>query len=332
MKTYSEEEINSLIEELQKELPEILKAEAVANKEELAKAEAGKLMAGSGSGGEKMAVKKEEQSYAKETKLEGSPKADYVKETSVSGDGKGNYYGETSLGKEESSASSSSSSSDDKMKKDEPPAAASASDEAPAEKPEAPAPEAAPEAAAEQPQDEQSLEQAYGQLSDEDLRAHYEALKGVLMQRMSAQQGGDQMGAPAASPSPASPAPAASPSPSAQPQMAMSMKSEAQVDAAPLSKAAEEKVANLEAQFASVTKLLEMMLTQPAQKAVTTMAEYVAKSELEKPKAKNYSRKEVIEQLSKAAKDPSLKRMDRDQIDRYVLEGDNFKDIQHLLK
>lgn len=338
MKTYSEEEINSLIEELQKELPGILKAEAEANKDDLTKAE-GKLVAGGGSGGEHLkGMKKEEAApYAppaaggKEDK-----KADYVKETAVSGDGKGKYWQETSLGKEESSAASSSdkseSSEKSKVAKDEDPLAASPAEEA--SKPAAPeaAENPAEPAAEEAPQDEQSLEQAYGQLSDEDLKAHYDALKGVLMQRMQAQQGADQAAPPAPAPAPAAP-PSPSPAPAAPVNkgvistgMALAEKS------MELSKAADEKVVALETQLASVTKLLEMMLTQPAQKAVTTMAEYVAKSELEKPAPKKYTKVEAVAQLSKAARDPSLKRLDRDSIDRYVLVGDNFKDIEHLLK
>lgn len=331
MKTYSEEEINSLIDELQKELPGILKAEAEVNKDELAKAEVKKEESAphAPEGGGKESKKSD---YFKETEVKDAKKADYVKETAVSGDGKGKYWQETSLGKEESSAASSSdkseSSEKSKVAKDEDPLAASPAEEA--SKPAAPeaAEKPAEPAAEEAPQDEQSLEQAYGQLSDEDLKSHYEALKGVLMQRMQAQQGADQAAPPA--PASPSPAPAASPSPapaaSASPGMALAEKS------MELSKAADEKVVALETQLASVTKLLEMMLTQPAQKAVTTMAEYVAKSELEKPAPKKFTKAEAVAQLSKAARDPSLKRLDRDSIDRYVLIGDNFKDIEHLLK
>lgn len=321
MKTYTDEEISGLIEELRAELPALLKSE-LASAEPLAKMEAAK----EGGNGTKPVVAggmKKEEPVMKEASDEASkPPA-----------------------KDDSASPSASASppSDSPPADDAPP-----SDGPPMDGAGAPPgdPAADPAAAGDGMgggDQGQSLEQAYGQLAPEDLRAHYEAIKMVIMQQMQQGAGGmgqdPSMGAPPAGPPAAPPAgppmgkqmaPMAGP-PAPQMGGAPMMRSEAKVKEEELAKA--EKVADLEKQVQGLTTLLETMLTKPVQKSVTSMAQYLAKSELDKPAAVSLSREEVKAKLAKAARKPDLAKSDRDLINRFVLQGDvNVKDIEHLLK
>lgn len=311
MKEYTPEQIDSLIAELQAELPEILKSEAA---EELAKA--------------KIESAKEGGNGTVPVKGKMAKKADKEEESS--------------------SESSKSEKSESDMVKEESPVAAEATDEASAKAPEgsapseAPAdaaPEAAPEGAPEEAHgSEMSLEQAYGSLSDEDLQAHYEALKAVIMAKMpqgdagappaEASSAGAVPPAPEASAAPAMPG---APEGSAPPQdPAITHKSEK--DSLEALSKAEDEIKGLKNQVEGITGLLEKMLAKPTQKAVTSMAEFLAKSEMEKPVTPKLSRNQVTVKLGEAAQRTDLKKSDRELINRYFMNGDvDYKSIQHLL-
>lgn len=227
------------------------------------------------------------------------------------------------------------------------------SPDSPAPSPEAPsaspdeasaAPSPSPEGDPAAPgQDDASLEEQYGQLSDEDLQLHLQALKSVLMGRM----GGPDAGAGlSASPSPdasAAAPPVADPamSAAAAPPMAqksqamppMMGKSEASVEKEELKKAQAE-IAELKGDLNKVMDVIENYLNKPQRKVITTNAEFMAKSEMERPVQRKLSRKEVMVQLNKITREPSLKKSERESIDRYVLFNDeaSLKEIEHLLK
>lgn len=323
---YSEKEIEDLIAELKQELPALL---AKSEEEELAKMESAKE-GGNGT---------------KPVKASMSMKKEAEKEESSS--------------KEESAMAKEASEGESKPKPEESPVAASATDEkssppmpasdsAAPESPTADAPpaDAAPADAAPADAgdpaaaggDEQTLEHAYAELSDEDFQAHWEALKAVAMQRMAqpAQAAPAQPPMqPPASPSAAPPPPPAAKAPamaSAGGSAAPMMRSEPSDDLEDLKKA-ESKVADLEKQVSGLTDLLEKMLSKPVQKAVTSMAEVIAKSEADKPQVKPLSKTEIRSKLDQAARNPSLAKSDRDLINRYFLSGDvKVSQIEHLLK
>jgi hypothetical protein len=189
----------------------------------------------------------------------------------------------------------------------------------------APAPDAmaAPAPAPEQGAgDAQSLEQAYCQLSDQDLQVHYEALKQALMQRM---------GGPAQDPGMGGmgqPSPEAAPAPAPE-QKALTMSEKSTQDA--LAKS-EEKYQQLEKAFADLVQVVELSL-QPRRKAVTTMQEYVAKTEADRPSERKLTKSEVKDKLALKARDPKLAKSDADLITRFYLNGDvKLTEIEHLLK
>jgi hypothetical protein len=203
--------------------------------------------------------------------------------------------------------------------------------------------------------DDQALVQAYGQLDDNALKAHYTAFMQVVMQRMSQGSqgagapggmpgadpmaaGGPPAGAPPALP-PADPSaaggvppPAMKAAPSMAPPPQPMMRSEASGKEESLNKA-EVKIGNLEKQVEGLTQLLESMLTKPERKAVTSMAEYIAKSEGDKPSQKKLSGNDIRTKLGQVAKSPDLKKSDQDLITRYFLDGNvSVNEIEHLLK
>lgn len=297
MKTFTQKEIDSLIEELKTEIPSLLKSE-------------GKVVsAGDGSG--KISLGKEESAQ------------------------------EASLSKEGSSPEAGPESSPVAAGAESSPAA---DDAPPASEPAQSPSESQDPSQQEMPQgDEQTLEQAYGSLPEEELRAHYEALKAVLMQRMGGQ---DQAGSPSAPPAagpvspPAGPsAPPAGPGEGGSPAVPPTGPSEvppgamkAEGSFGELSKA-ESRIEELEKNLAGVTKILEMVITKPQGKAVTSMAQFIAKSEADLPATPKLSRQEAMKQLNKVSMDPTLKKSDRELITKFTLnQAVDVKEIQHLLK
>ncbi len=359
MKTYSDEEINSLIEELQKELPEILKAEATSNAQSLSKSDSGSVYPSAKEGGNGTTPEvKGNTNFAK-----GAPAFAKADESSPAAEPADDEGGDDSSGGPPPDASS-------------PPAASpspSAASPSPAPDASASPAGAVDPAAAAAPQDPAmggdqggQLEQAYSALSDDELRAHMQALTAAAMSRMGAQQD-PMMGAgsppPAADPMSASPAPAAGPDmpgmappadaamppPPAPAQKAMPapmappmqkvapaagmpvVKSEKAQKEESLAKA-EDRIQGLEKTLEGVTSLLEAILTKPVQKSVTSMAEYIAKSESDKPLAKKMSRNELIKAATEKSKQPDLKKSDRDVINRFVLSGEGLAELEKLLK
>ena len=215
-------------------------------------------------------------------------------------------------------------------------AEASAPGEAPESAPaESASPEAAPqgdpaaEAGAGDPSGGQDLVAAYSQLDDASLQAHWQALKQVLMTKMGAGQDAAQAAPPpAAPPAPeasmsAPPAPPAGPPPGAGAPMMRSERVEEDL------KKAEQRVETLEKQF---VQLLEKLL-KPERKAVTSMVEYVAKTEPEKKEAPVLTKDQVKAKLQKASRNPQLKKSDGDLIVRYFLNQDvKLEELDHLLK
>lgn len=175
--------------------------------------------------------------------------------------------------------------------------------------------------------DEQTLEDAYGQLSDEELQAHYEALKAVIMSRMGSQ---DEGGAEAP-PQQAAPAPAQD-----KGQLAMSEKSVSEPDSSvkeELSKA-EGKIAELENTVNGLAKVLETILSKPAQKSVTAIGDIkdLTKSEQNQKPVTSLTKKEITDRLTAKTKNPSLAKNDRDLINGYYMGSVKVEQLTHLLK
>ncbi len=407
MKTYTDAEINSLIEELQNELPALLKAEQAANAE-LAKGEAGGShtpIAPEVAGGPAVP-----QGTKMADVTNGANGGDQKGATITAGKAKGGgnqpspapaSYLSASIGKTGSGSASAPSAGLSKQapsfaKADGPPPKSAPADdeggdsggdsgddssgpppsasggEPATDSASAPPVSASPDAPSAAPADPSAdpaamgadqmgggdplgeLKQAYAALPDQELQMHFEALKDAVMSRMGGDQqaGGSPVGAPDPSamggapagappmadmspPPPASPPPSPSPSASAggpppppaqkaQPAMGMGKSDE-------LSKAQDEKIANLERSLEGVTSLLESILTKPVQKSVTSMAEFMAKSEAEKPVAAKLSKSELLKKAADKAKMPDLKKSDRDVINRYVLSGEGLADLEKLL-
>jgi hypothetical protein len=362
MKTYNDEEIDALVEEVKEQFLAPLLQEA--KQEVLAKASSGKKAPIAGGSG--MAIKGE----GLGDELSAKAKSNKAPNWPVSKE-------ESSMSKEESSGSRSGSSmskEESSMSKDEgtascvpptmqeqsggkqpldsmPPTLkphsglgkdedshgsskkpeASASHGAPAEA--APDDAAAPPAASEAPADPameaqgqdqgpgdmQSLVQAYCSLPPQDLEMHMQALQ------MAMQQGQQQ------DPGMASQAPMADPAASmGEPQQKALMMSEK--DNGSLVKA-EAKIQELEKTLESLVGFVEATL-QPRRKAITTMTEYVAKTEQDMPvQNRKLSKAEVNQKLTQAARSGKLSKSDQDLVSRYYLNNDvKLSEIEHLLK
>lgn len=326
MKQYNEEDIDALIEEVKATFTQpLIKA---AQEELLAKAEAGKRVESAKEGGNGT-----EPAKGPAVESDKGARSDAMMKT------------DPALSKEGSDPSAAPK--PEGSSSEAPADAASAPSDAPSEDA-APEPGGGDEHPEAQAGSEKTLEQAYGELSDEDLQAHYEALKAVVMSRM---QSGAPGAAPAdaGSPPPPAPAPAAGAPdmgapPPAGPDMGKAamppppppagmpaMKSETS-KAEELNKA---EINDLKKQVEGLTNLLETMLTKPVRKSVTTMAQYMAKSELEKPVTAQPTVQEIKTKLGKAAQTATLAKSDRDLINRYFLDGPKsvkFEEIEHLLK
>ena len=225
--------------------------------------------------------------------------------------------------------------------------AASASPSEPAASPEAPAasPEAGPEGAAPEGAGggAEELKQAYAQLDDQALQMHYEALKAVLMEKMGAAGGSPDAPAqpdmPGASPAPAASAPPAGPPPGASPEMAPPVAKRSSGpggDGAPMlmgeesMSKAEKEITELKAKVDGLTDVLAKLLVKPNPKAVTTMTEFVQKSEPQVA-AKKLSKGEVEGKLRNLDYS-KLSKSDGNLVLKYYNNEVSVKDLEHLLK
>lgn len=317
MKTYTQEELDSLINELKAELPDLIKSEGKSMQSFAAKE------GGNGTEPVKASMAKADEPVAK-------PADD------------------------ESSTPAPSASADSAPASDAPPDAspeAAPADAAPSDG-QSPSPDQAQGS-------EMSLEQAYGALSDEELHAHWEALKAIVMQRMPQGGGMDDgsAGVPAQGQAPqGAPAPAAAPDAAAMDAAGSASPASASAVAPPPENAvgknammgypmarsekefveklqkSEDRVTTLETQLNGLTQLLEDMI-QPKQKAATSMAQVLLKSEAERPQPVQYSKADIKKKLSQAAATPDLKKSDRELINRYLMVGDiKVTELEHLLK
>lgn len=191
--------------------------------------------------------------------------------------------------------------------------------------PEAPEGEGAEDPAQAHSADE--IHEAYGQLDDESLKMHYEALKAVLMERMGGggdQEAKDQSAAPPA-PADQSAAPAMGEAPPAAQPPAMG---KAEESATALSKA-EEQIAKLTKSVEEMAGMMLKLASQPRPKAITEMAE-LSKTEMS-PKL---NKEQVDAKLFAKAKEQNLAKSDRALIVRYFTPNNRVKleEIEHLLK
>jgi hypothetical protein len=86
----------------------------------------------------------------------------------------------------------------------------------------------------------------------------------------------------------------------------------------------------LQEQVDALTKIVTAFVNKPMRKAVTG-ATYVAKSEEAAPR-KPMSATEVTAKLSELTRDPSLKKSDRETINRFYEGTVKIDAIEHLLK
>ncbi len=232
------------------------------------------------------------------------------------------------------------------------PAASAPASPAPAS-PDASAAGAAPQAIEPAPTAE-GLAQEYAGLAPEEFQMHVQAMQMAATQMgmdLSAMMAPVAPAAPpaAASPAPAMPpasapaadplaaaasaAPAASPAmpPAASPDPLAALKSEKEAEVADLKK----NQAALEAQFSALTETMKKYFNQPLSKAVTHASDvgFVTKpgSAPEAKPEKVLAPAEVLVGLRKAARNPDLKKSDRDLIDRYVEKKATYEQIKHLL-
>lgn len=202
------------------------------------------------------------------------------------------------------------------------------------------APEAsAPETEGSQgPVDPEALKQAYNDLDDEALQAHYLAAKAVLLERMSGGVQADQGAGPGAPPA----GPDAGPPAGAPPGPDMGMgKGEMAAskgnggDALSAVKKSEDaakdaKIEELEKMVEGLTKAVDMVLQAPLRKAVTSVA-HIAKGGEEKKDLSSLTKGEVDTKLKAKVRDPKLAKSDRDLINGYALGHVKLDKIAHLL-
>lgn len=192
---------------------------------------------------------------------------------------------------------------------------------------------AAPQGDDQDPADDQggdmeSLKGEYAALPLEELKMHYMAAKSALLEQMQSQGGAEGSASPGEKSAPP-PAPAPGPEASASPP---AMKSE-KAAAATLSKAEEaknQKIAELQAQVSGLAKAVELLVSTPQRKAVTSIA-YLGKTEAT-AEAPTLSKSEIIEKLNEKAKDPKLSKNDRSLINKFCVNKADVKSIEHLLR
>lgn len=348
MKTYNDEEIDALVEEVKEQFLGPLLQEA--KQEVLAKASSGKkapitggsgvAIKGEGMGDELSAkaksnkapnwpVSKEESSGSSASEMskdEGSSSAVPPTMKEQSG-GKQPLDAMPPTLKPHSGLGKDEDGSDKKPEASSkaPPSDDAAPDDAgaPPDAPAAPADPAMDAQGQDQgPGDMQSLVQAYCALPPQDLEMHMQALQ------MAMQQGQAQDPGMASQPPMADPA-ASMGQPPAPEQKALMM---SEKDNNSLVKA-EEKIQELEKTLESLVGFVEATL-QPRRKAITTMTEFVAKTEQDAPvQSKKLSKAEVSQKLTQVARSGKLSKSDQDLVSRFYLNGDvKLSEIEHLLK
>ncbi len=196
----------------------------------------------------------------------------------------------------------------------------------------------------------QALQQAYAQLSPEELQAHKMALDAVMM----AQQ--PQAGAPGMDPAagagmpPADPAMAGAPPAGAppaggnapmagegskpvDPAAMMAMKSEKTDRAVALVKKeadeAKAELAEVKKSMEAVTKAFELILKKPVRQAITGK-DVMAKSEPNADLSK-LSKAEITTKLNRVTRNPKLEKSDRDLVNDFYSNKVNVDAIAHLL-
>lgn len=326
-KTYTNEELNALVAEFSAEFDALVKAEVAKTAAPLAKAD--------DDGG----------SDEKEKK---SPPSDSGSDSGGGDEGGG--------GGDSADAGAP------------PPPAASAAPDASASPAPAPAGDPAAGSAPAAPQDPAqagggdpmaALSQAYAQLSPEELQMHFQALKQVLTAQMAAAPAGgapgaDPMAAAAgAPPAPAAPAPApaapAAPAPAPGPAMgagagAAPLAGEASKPVDPMASMAlksefekelnlvKSERDNLKKSVEQLTETMTKVLAQPIRKSVTGKdIEGLLSSEQPVKSFDGLSKAEVTKKLLAAAKNPDLKKSDRDLINKYYKSEVKVDALAHLL-
>lgn len=199
------------------------------------------------------------------------------------------------------------------------------------------------------PVDFEALKAEYAKLPPEELKMQYMACKEALYEVLGA-GGGDPAAGASPAPGPGAPgasAPAAPPPGGpGGPQMALKNelkanggqikvgKSEADAKFADVKKSLDEKDAKLvelTKNFESLVGVVDKVLGQPIRRAVTGV-NFVAKTEdgsTSAPKSKD----DITKILTEKSRDPSLKKNDRDAINRYFnTHCVDVKGIEHLLK
>ena len=198
----------------------------------------------------------------------------------------------------------------------------------------------------------EQLHQAYDQLSDEELKAHYEAMKAVIMARMQGQGASPDAAPPTdASASPAGPAPAGPSAAPAGPSASPAAPPPAGPSASPAGPAAppmeepppamksemskfekndskDREIVMLKKAVADVTDLLIKALSQPQVKAVTSV------SQLNKSEKPASSRGQVEAQLLRKAEDQSLNKRDRELLTKFFMPNSkvSIEEVEYLLK
>ncbi len=325
MKTYTDEELSALVEEVKDQFltPLFAQAKEELVKSQLAKAESGKQVSSPKEGGNGTVP---ESGGAPNDEGQGGRSGAFDK-PGKSGSGSPSSF----TAKAEGDPSAPSPSPAAEPAQDEAPA--DAGGDSPAADPSASAGSQDP-AMADQGQGD-DLKQAYGQLDDDSLRAHLEALKGVMMERMGGGEGQPQQdmasASPAPSPSPSPAGPSASPSPSAAPSPSpapdMAMKSEKAV--LDLQKG---EIEELKQQVSGLTDILTKVLSKPEKKVISSVAELGNLSKSENSVGR-MSKEDVDHALKQKAQEPNLKKSDQDLIVRhFTTRNVNVKDLAHLLK
>ncbi len=250
---------------------------------------------------------------------------------------------------------------------DAPPAAPDASAGAPTDAPPAPAAEGSPapgegdpaaEGSAEGPMDPQQLTAEYAQMDVESLQMHYMCVKEALASKMpadpmgagapapgpDASAGAPPMAAPGAAPGgPAPGAPDAS-APPVDPMMGKSEQEAAEKFVAALSKSESEvdslrkevaaqavALKKYETEMGEAAKAVETFLRRPERLAVTALSDVaVAAAKAADPTA-GLSKAEIVKKLNVVARNPALKKSEREAITAYTVRGVGLETIKHLL-
>lgn len=222
------------------------------------------------------------------------------------------------------------------------PEGAPAPDAAPAVDPSA-APSADPSApqgdpAADQMASPEELEQAYAQLSPEELKAHFLAIKSVVMKMMGGQAGGE------AAPAPGPAAPSASPPPAGMPAAKKEIdlggsggevckgcgakKSEEDTELETLRKALTEK----DLLLGRLEKGLERFVQIPQQRAVTNLADVTDPTTISDEQLAKLNKSEVLNRLGRVASEAKLTKSDRARIDQYTVGMIGIEQVKDLLR